>query len=444
MIPSHTTRHALAALLGANLLAGCASDPQAPSATVTGAASTSDTTTSSSTTGGGGATSSTTSTSDSTVSTTTGGASSTVSTATTTTTTASVTSGSGGSTTTGDDTTSTTATSTDGGGAGGATSTASTTSVGGQTGVEEGFAPYDPANPPELLDLSGNLSVHDPVVMEQDGTFYLFATGGGSGLNTKTSQDLRSWQAGQTILSPNPSWISGMVSGVRNLWAPDISFFADTYHLYYSASTFGDNTSCIGHATKPSLSQGNWEDHGMVVCSNVDTSGDNWNAIDPNVVIDEAGTPWLAFGSFWGGLKMIELDATGARANEDLHSIAARPSNGGALEAPFIVRRGRFYYLFMSWDRCCQGTSSTYNIRVARSESVLGPYADADGTDTMEGGGTLVLEGDNQYHGPGHNAVLFTDTDAYLIYHAYPSNGGVLRISEMYWDDAGWPVVAGP
>jgi arabinan endo-1,5-alpha-L-arabinosidase len=98
----------------------------------------------------------------------------------------------------------------------------------------------------------------------------------------------------------------------------------------------------------------------------------------------------------------------------------------------------------MSWDRCCQGTSSTYNIRVARSESVTGPYVDAAGTEAMEGGGTLLIEGNNSFHGPGHNAVLFTDSEAFLIYHAYPSFGGELRISELYWDDAGWPVVAGP
>jgi arabinan endo-1,5-alpha-L-arabinosidase len=316
--------------------------------------------------------------------------------------------------------------------------------VGGQTGVEDGFAALDPNNPPELLELSGNLGVHDPVVMEQDGIFYLFATGGGSGLNSKTSSDLRTWQGGPSLLSPNPSWISGMVPGVGNLWAPDIAYFGGIYHLYYSASTFGENRSCIGHATKASLSQGDWEDQGMVICSNVDSSGDNWNAIDPNIVIDETGTPFMSFGSFWGGLKLVELDAAGSRANDELHSIAARPSNGGALEAPFIVRRGRFYYLFMSWDRCCQGTSSTYNIRVTRSEDVLGPYVDADGTEAMQGGGTLVLEGDNTYHGPGHNAVLFTESEAFLVYHAYPNNGGVLRISEMFWDDAGWPVVAGP
>ena len=332
-------------------------------------------------------------------------------------------------------------------GAGGTSSTdGSTTGTtgGGGFGVSEDVGVYDPNDPPELLDLSGDLGVHDPVVMEQDGTYYMFFTGAGSGLNTKTSTDLRTWHSGPRILSPNPGWIAGSVPGVGNLWAPDISYFGGMYHLYYSASTFGENRSCIGHATSASLANADWQDQGPVICSNVDSTGDNWNAIDPNIFVDDSGTPWMSFGSFWGGLKLIELDQTGARANDELHSIAARPSNSGALEAPFIVKRGSYYYLFMSWDSCCRGTDSTYNIRVARSESLTGPYVDQQGTPAMQGGGTLLVEGNNTYHGPGHNAILFVDKQAFNVYHAYPNSGGVLRIAELVWDAEGWPISAGP
>jgi arabinan endo-1,5-alpha-L-arabinosidase len=283
--------------------------------------------------------------------------------------------------------------------------------------------------------------------------FYLFSTG--NNIGAKTSQDLRSWQGQGDVFTnaSRPAWLSQKVPGVSNLWAPDISYFGGSYHLYYSASTFGCNVSCIGHATRAALDSGAWMDQGPIVCSNEGAScdsgsrPDNWNAIDPNVVVDPDGTPWLSFGSFWGGIKLIELDQTGARKNDELHSIAARPNGGDALEAPFIVRRCGYYYLFVSFDRCCQGASSTYNIRVGRSESVTGPYLDQEGTEMMRGGGTLLVEGAGRYNGPGHNAVLFVDDAAYNVYHTYDgqSNGAsILRISELVWDDEGWPISGGP
>src|SRR5690606_4777588 len=239
----------------------------------------------------------------------------------------------------------------------------------------------------------------------------------------------------------NPAWIAERVPGATDLWAPDISFFDGQYHLYYSASTFGSNTSCIGHATRPSLSAGSWNDQGPVVCSQ---NSDDYNAIDPNLVLDEAGTPWLAFGSFWDGIKAIRLTTQGARADNELYSLASR--GGGAIEAPFIVRRCNYYYLFVSFDSCCKGADSTYNIRVGRSEDVLGPYVDRAGVAMLDGGGTLLVSGNDTWKGPGHNAVIFVGNAAYNVYHAYAAADGAatLRISELVWDAEGWPISAGP
>jgi arabinan endo-1,5-alpha-L-arabinosidase len=303
-----------------------------------------------------------------------------------------------------------------------------------------------PNRAPQPLTLAGNLGTHDPVVMAADGKFFLFSTG--TNIATKTSNDLLSWQAGPDVLSgaTRPTWLSEQVPGVSNLWAPDISYFGDAYHLYFSASTFGKNRSCIGHLSRPSLTSGSWVDHGPVVCSNVSTK-DDWNAIDPNVIVARDGTPWLAFGSFWSGIKLVPLDAQGARVGTSLTALAARPSAGGALEAPFLVRRCGYYYLFVSWDKCCDGVNSTYNIRVGRASEVTGPYLDRDGKALLQGGGTLVLAGSGRWHGPGHNAVLFRDKAAYNVYHAYDGDHGgasTLRIAELVWDDDGWPISGGP
>jgi arabinan endo-1,5-alpha-L-arabinosidase len=304
-------------------------------------------------------------------------------------------------------------------------------------------AVLDPAAPPSALTLSGNLGTHDPALLEEDGVFHLVHTG--PRLPGKTSTDLISWEGAPAALgSSNPSWIAMQVPGASDLWAPDLSVFGGQVHLYYSASTFGSNSSCIGHATRASFASGSFADQGAVICSN-HGSDDDWNAIDPNVIVDREGTAWLAFGSFWSGIKAVRLDAQGARADDEVHALASR--GGGAIEAPYIVRRCGFYYLFVSFDRCCDGTNSTYNIRVGRSSEVLGPYADRDGKPMLDGGGTLLVAGEGRWHGPGHNAVLFSGDRAYNVFHAYDGDAGGasrLRVAELAWDTEGWPVSGGP
>src|SRR6185369_15576524 len=132
----------------------------------------------------------------------------------------------------------------------------------------------------------------------------------------------------------------------RGLWAPDISYFNGQYHLYYSVSTFGSNRSSIGLATNQTLDPGSdkyrWVDHGKIISSN---TSDDWNAIDPNVVFDEQDQPWLAFGSFWSGIKLRKLDrATGqlSPTAQPLSTPAPRPRrtrSPGATEAADITRK---------------------------------------------------------------------------------------------------------
>jgi arabinan endo-1,5-alpha-L-arabinosidase len=304
-------------------------------------------------------------------------------------------------------------------------------------------AKLDPSAPPRVLSLSGNLGTHDPALIEQDGTFYLFHTG--ARVPGKTSRDLMSWLGAPSALGgSNPAWVAREVPGATDLWAPDISFFNGQYHLYYSASTFGSNSSCIGHATRSSMANGSFADQGSVVCSNHGNK-DDWNAIDPNLILDESGAPWLVFGSFWSGIKAVALKPDGSRKDQTVHALASR--GGGAIEAPFVVRRCGYYYLFVSFDKCCDGANSTYNIRVGRSQQLLGPYVDKAGKALMDGGGTPVLASAGRYHGPGHNAVIFVEKRAYNVYHAYDANAGgnsVLRVAELAWDAEGWPVSGGP
>jgi arabinan endo-1,5-alpha-L-arabinosidase len=312
----------------------------------------------------------------------------------------------------------------------------------GADGCDVGVA--DASRAPAALALSGNLGAHDPVIIAAHGQYYYFSTG--NGISAKVSPDLLAWSQLPAVFPQTPAWFQASVPAFtgRNIWAPDVSFFGGQYHLYYSVSSFGSNRSCIGHATRPALDSGAWQDHEAVFCSNEPGQNDDFNAIDPNVILDEAGTPWMSFGSFWDGIKMIRLNLAGEREGDDLVDLASR--GGGSIEAPFIVRRCGFYYLFVSFGACCQGVDSTYETRVGRSSTLLGPYVDRDARPMLDGGGTLLLERGGDWVGPGHNAVLIDGTRAYNVYHAYAASNGAsqLRISELVWDAEGWPISGGP
>jgi arabinan endo-1,5-alpha-L-arabinosidase len=321
------------------------------------------------------------------------------------------------------------------GGAGGANASGGT---GGTGGTGCAIPTEDVSKPPTTLALSGDLGTHDPSAIFADGVYYLFATG--NGIATKTSTNLLDWRGTPDVFSSIPSWVAGKLSGVSNVWAPDISFFNGVYHLYYAVSTFGSNKSCIGHATRASLGSGSWTDHGAVICSNVGTT-DDFNAIDPNIIVDDDGTPWLDFGSFWSGVKLVKLAADGTRADTVVSSLADNKS----IEGPYIVHQCGYYYLFVSFGSCC-GSPYDYNIRVGRSASVSGPYVDKAGTDMMNGGGNLLVQGNGTWTAPGHDAVLVTSQGAYNLYHALDANhqNPTLRIAELVLDAEGWPVSGGP
>ena len=311
--------------------------------------------------------------------------------------------------------------------------------------------PRADAGAPERLSVSGAIQLSDPALIESDGTFYAFSTG--PGVAVRTSTDLLRWRDAGRALLLNPGWIQLRLDADPELWSPDISRFGGRYHLYYAASKQGSNRSCIGHASAAEL-PGPFEDHGAVLCSNVSNQQDDWNAIHPNYVEDEGGAPYLAFGSFWSGLKLVALDrASGAPIAETQVDLAARTAQGGAIEAPFIVRRCGYFYLFASFDRCCDGVSSTYKIHVGRAEKLTGPYLDRAGTPMLQGGGTPLVVADDTWRGPGHSAVFQREGRWYEAHHAYYAGDfdpalvqgeAYLRISELSWDADGWPASGGP
>ena len=305
---------------------------------------------------------------------------------------------------------------------------------------------------------SAEIRVHDPAIIEQNGTYYIFHTG--RGIPVKRSTDLIHWEEAGRVFEEMPTWVAEVVPRARgSLWAPDISFFNGRFHLYYSASSFGSQRSAIGLATNatldPSAPDYRWEDHGPVVRSMPGIS--TFNAIDPNLIVDADGQPWLNWGSFWGGIKMRRVDpATGMLSSEDttLYSLAARrgtdttmgPDNDQSIEGSFIIHRGEYYYLFVSFDMCCRGVRSTYNIRVGRSASVTGPYVDERGELMTRGGGDVVLGSMGRVRGPGHNSVLQQGDAYYLVHHYYDADDqgrSKLQVRPIVWIED-WPTAGEP
>ena len=245
--------------------------------------------------------------------------------------------------------------------------------------------------------------VHDPVMARgEDGRYYIFSTG--MGVGSISSADLKTWQPEKSALNPIPQWALDSVRGYRgHTWAPDISRHDGKWLLYYSCSSFGKNGSAIGLATNQTLDPQSpdyqWVDQGPVIVSHQHV--DHYNCIDPNLIVDEKGTPWLTFGSFWDGIQIVKLKKDFKTLDGSPKTISRRvgrkitlaeidniehytiegndtiEAGDNAVEAPFIIKNGKYYYLFVSFDYCCRGERSTYRTVVGRSKKVNGPYVDS-------------------------------------------------------------------
>jgi arabinan endo-1,5-alpha-L-arabinosidase len=308
---------------------------------------------------------------------------------------------------------------------------------------------FSPEVSPQMAALgSRGIHVHDPSTIVKCGNeFWVFYTG--RGMLSYHSKDLMKWEAGPRVFTNAPTWTDQAVPEHRGsyLWAPDIIHLGDRFLLYYAVSTFGKNISAIGLATNPTLDPNDhkfhWTDCGSVIQS---TETNDFNTIDPAIFQDADGKLWLAFGSFWSGIKLIELvPKTGKRIAPDspIYSLAHNDS----IEAAYLYRHADFYYLFVNWGLCCRGTNSTYEIRVGRSKKITGPYFDADGVDLMADGGTVFLKTSGPFIGPGHAGIISEDGTDWFSCHFYDGTRrglSTLAILPLHWQTNGWPgIIAG-
>jgi arabinan endo-1,5-alpha-L-arabinosidase len=292
---------------------------------------------------------------------------------------------------------------------------------------------------------SRGIITRDPsTIVKCKGEFWVFYTG--HGIPSFHSKDLVKWEPGPPVFLTAPQWIAAAVPENRdmNYWAPDVIHLGDQFLVYYAVSSFGKMTSAIGLATTPTLDPADphyhWTDRGIVVQSR---EGGDFNAIDPSLFSDSNRSLWLAFGSYWSGIKLVQLDPkTGKQLNPDapFSSLAYNKS----IEASCLYKHNGYYYLFVNWGSCCRGVNSSYNIRVGRSRRVTGPYIDKDGVDMLKAGGTLFLSNKGPLFGPGHAGILIDKGKSWFTCDfegdARMNGKATLAIMPLTWK-SGWPEV---
>jgi len=275
--------------------------------------------------------------------------------------------------------------------------------------------------------LNGEPYIHDPsTVVMSDGKFYTFGTGGGG-----------------LISDDGWTWHSGAVRPGGGV-APDVIHIGSRYYVSYAK---GGGGLAGGHASNvyvmwtktldPTSPDFGFHDETIVASS--DGVEDN-DAIDPAFLLDPTtGRLWLSYGTYFGYIRLVELDPnTGKRVvGNKAVNIAID------MEATALMYRDGWYYLLGTHGTCCDGANSTYNIRVARSRKVTGPYVDNVGIDALKGGGKLVVAASGRFVGPGHFGLLDLGDGVQKFSCHYEadldrSGRSVLDIRPLLWKD-GWP-----
>ncbi|WP_017585653.1 glycoside hydrolase family 43 protein [Nocardiopsis ganjiahuensis] len=349
----------------------------------------------------------------------------------------------------------------------------------------------DLPDPPRFADVT----VHDPSIVEAGDEYWVF----GSHLAAAKTEDFIAWEQTAELVTPeNPLFddvtreLSEALEWAETdtLWAPDVIQLADgRYYMYYNACRGDSPRSAMGVAVADSV-EGPYEDLGIFLRSGHregEGPGEDGtpydplihpNAVDPDVFHDDEGRLWMVYGSYSGGLFILELDEeTGMPLPDQGYGTHLTGGNHSRIEAPDLMHDpgSGYYYLFSTFGGL--DADGGYNMRVARAESPDGPYLDAAGNDMREvrsdpslpvfddvsiepygaklmGNFLFQREPGDPGEGPGHGYVspghstshLDPDTGRmYLVFHSrFPGTGEMhqVRAHEMYMNSEGWPVVA--
>ncbi len=287
-----------------------------------------------------------------------------------------------------------------------------------------------------------NRSAPDPTVIRaNDGTFYLYATGGNPAVYK--SANLYKWDYVGTAFTKKgkPAW-----EPKAGIWAPDINYINGKYVLYYSMSVWGGGKTCGLGVAVSDTPEGPFTDLGKLFRSN--EIGVH-NSIDP-FYIEDNGKKYLFWGS-WNGIWGVELtdDGLALKGGIDYAKKHKVQIAGTAYEATYILKRDGHYYLFNSIGSCCNGARSTYTTVVGRADNLFGPYVNKAGERMMDNKHEIFIKRNDAFLGTGHNAEFVQDDNGndWVIYHAFRTDdvhaGRVDCLDRVYWTEDGWPYLSG-
>jgi arabinan endo-1,5-alpha-L-arabinosidase len=312
----------------------------------------------------------------------------------------------------------------------------------------------------------GPYNTHDPSIIKDGDYFYCYSTDAAygitvpPGIQVRKSKDLVDWQFAGFAFNTLPKQGSDFIKSnggtpFNSLWAPYVLKTGNEFRLYYSLSSPTPRLSVIGMATA-SNPMGPWTERGLVVTSS-DNNTVQTNAIDPTVIVTQAGEHWMYYGSAWDGIYILKLNPiTGTAASEGDKGtrIAQRAFTGGIIngniEGPEIIYHPelRKYFLFISYD----WLETKYNVRVGRSDSPEGPFVDFDGKNLNEEEDNLPMIlapynflNHDGWQGTSHPAVFESDGQYYIGHQGRPGVDKyfmVLHIRKMFWTEDGWPIVS--
>ncbi len=270
--------------------------------------------------------------------------------------------------------------------------------------------------------------IHDPsTIMECDGKYYTFGTGGGGLI----SED--GW-----------NWFSGAVRPGGGA-APDAIKIGDRYLVAYSATGGGLGGGHAGRVLTmwnktldPNSPDFEYTEAIEVAAS---LNDEDCDAIDAGLFMDpQTGRLYCTYGTYFGFIRMVELDPkTGAKVEGTVD-----PNIAIDCEATTMIYRNGWYYLLGTHGTCCDGVNSTYNIVVGRARSVYGPFLDNMGRDMVAGGGKMVVDGEDRQFGAGHFGRYIEDEGVEKMSFHWEADldrsaRSVLAIRPIVWVND-WPV----